>query len=335
MATITDVARSAGVSVATVSRVLNGTGQVSDLLKRRVMKAVKDLDYQPNLIGRMLRCSKSRTILVVISILLRDMITGIRDAAAEAGYEIIMQYCPEMDADLSQFTMLHRGQADGAILVEVQVPKDVLASLSASYPIVQCGGANQLSSANTVSVNYEDIACQMTRHLLDLGCRRIATVGIVGRGGETAYFSRERLNGVHRALEEAGLEIDPALHFDGLFGYNTGLAAADYFLSLDKLPDAIFCFQDTMAFGLIQRLVQSGVRVPEDLAVAGFDNTDLAKVMTPALTSVDQPIYEIGQEAVRTWLMVEQDQGSKIGRHVQFDARLVLRDSTEKFRKLI
>ena len=139
MATIGDVAARAGVSVATVSRVLNGNAQVSEERKRKVLKAVKDLRYEPNLIGRMLRCSESRTILVVFAIMLPDLIRGIKAAAAEAGYQVILQFCPGQPADASQFVMLQSGLADGAILMEIQIDDSLLASLYEHYPIVQCG----------------------------------------------------------------------------------------------------------------------------------------------------------------------------------------------------
>jgi LacI family transcriptional regulator, repressor for deo operon, udp, cdd, tsx, nupC, and nupG len=328
LATIGDVAAKAGVSVATVSRVLNGKCQVSEERRRKVLKAVKELHYEPNLVGRMLRCSQSKTILVVFAVMLPDLIRGIKDAAATADYQVILQFCPGQPADTSQFVMLQRGMADGAILADIQVDDSLLADLYDHYPIVQYGETSY-QQAHVVSVNNEEIAYRLTRHLIEQGRRRIGTVGIVDSRGEMAYFSRDRLAGARRALREAGLPDDPTLHIDGPFGYSSGSTAAERFLALARRPDAIFCFQDALAVGCIQVLRKAGLRIPDDIAVAGFDNTDVSRVIDPPLTTVDQPFYEIGLETVRTWLLVQSQGNRAISRQVRLDARMLLRESTE------
>lgn len=331
LATIGEVAARAGVSVATVSRVLNNNCKVSEERKRRVLKAVKDMRYEPNMVGRMLRRSETRTILVVFAIMLPDLIRGIKDAAAAAGYEVILQYSPGQNTDSSQFLMLYRGMADGAILPEVQLDDALIADLYNQYTIVQCGETTSYPQAHIVAVNNEEISCQMTRHLIALGHKRIATVGLSDCQGKPAYFSKERLSGARRAMNEAGLAVDPALHIDTRIGYLGGSEAAKYFLSLPERPDAVFCFQDTLAVGCIQTFRRSGLTIPNDIAVAGFDNTEVCQVIEPPLTSVDQPFYEIGQEAVRTWLLVHGQTNRAIGRQVRLAAKLVLRESTEGY----
>ena len=329
LATIGDVASRAGVSVATVSRVLNGNCKVSEERKRCVLKAVKDLRYEPNMVGRMLRRSETKTILVVFSIMLPDLIRGIKAAAAQAGYEVILQFSPGQNTDSTQFVMLYRGMADGAILPEVQIDEKLLTELCSQYPIVQCGETTSFPQAHIVAVNNEDIACQMTRHLIIQGKKRIATVGLADCQGMPAYFSRERLAGARRAMLEAGLPIDPALHVDTRIGFLNGADAGRYFLSLPERPDAVFCFQDSLAVGCIQVFRKAGLTIPDDIAVAGFDNTEICQVIEPALSSVDQPFFEIGQEAVRTWLLIHDQTNRAIGRQVRLAARLVLRESTE------
>lgn len=329
LTTIGEVAAKAKVSVATVSRVLNGSCKVSEERRRRVLQAIKELQYEPNLVGRMLRKSETRTILVVFSIMLPDLIRGIKDAAAAAGYEVILQYSPGPDTDASQFAMLHRGMADGAILPEIQIDNTLLASLYDQFTIVQCGETTKYPQAHVVAVNNEEIACQMTRHLIELGRKRIATVGIGSCQGRPAYFSRERREGVRRALDEIGIPLDQQLHLDVQMGYRGGAEAADYLLSLPERPDAIFCFQDTVAVGCIQSLHRRGVAVPGDIAVAGFDDSEICQFIDPPLTSVEQPFYEIGREAVRTWLLIHHDRPNRsIGRQVRLAARLVIREST-------
>jgi LacI family repressor for deo operon, udp, cdd, tsx, nupC, and nupG len=329
LATISEVAAKANVSVATVSRVLNGSCKVSEERRRRVLQAVEELQYEPNLVGRMLRKSETRTLLVVFSIMLPDLIRGIKDAAAAAGYEVILQYSPGPDTDASQFAMLYRGMADGAILPEIQIDRTLLASLYDHFTIVQCGETTNDPQAHVVAVNNEEIACQMTRYLIEQGRKRIATVGIGDCQGNPAYFSRERREGARRALAEIGIPLDRQLHLDVQTGYRGGAEAADYFLSLPERPDAIFCFQDTVAVGCMQSLRRQGVAVPEDIAVAGFDDLEICRFIDPPLTSVKQPFYEIGREAVRTWMIIHHDQPKRsIGRQVRLAARLVLREST-------
>ncbi len=169
----------------------------------------------------------------------------------------------------------------------------------------------------------------MTRYLIEQGRKRIATVGIGDCQGNPAYFSRERREEARRALAEIGIPLDRQLHLDVQTGYRGGAEAADYFLSLPERPDAIFCFQDTVAVGCMQSLRRQGVAVPEDIAVAGFDDLEICRFIDPPLTSVKQPFYEIGREAVRTWMIIHHDQPKRsIGRQVRLAARLVLREST-------
>lgn len=346
MATIEEVARRAGVSVATVSRVLNNNYAVSQAKRDSVMEAVGALNYQINAAGRMLRRSEARMILVVCTAVLQEVLEGIQEAGRTLGYDILVTctgfpsnrcYVAQTEPNGSDggraetlrpesFKFLENGLVDGVILMNMVVHDQELLAISRQYPIVQCGEYVKTPKSFLVSTHDSKAAYAMTEHLLSLGRRRVAIL-MNEIDGQLSNYVRERLSGYRQALTDAGQQPDPTLEFRGDYHYDSGVAAARRMIESGNLPDAVFCTRDSLAVGCLNVFRAAGIRVPEDIAVAGFDNSELCGMCSPPLTSVAQPFREIGQETLKMLVSLIRGEIST-GRHLLLDHQLVLREST-------
>lgn len=331
MATIEEVARRAGVSVATVSRVLNNNYAVSQAKRDSVMEAVAALNYQINAAGRMLRRAETRMIMVVCSAVLQEVLEGIQEAGRQAGYDILVT-CTGFTSARTEpsrsesFKFLENGLVDGVILMNMVTRDEELLAISQQFPIVQCGEYVKIPNAFLVSTHDEKAAYAMTEHLAQIGRRKIAIV-MNALDGHLSNYVRERLNGYRQALTDAGLPRSAACEHQAGFTYEDGVAAARRILALEDRPDAVFCTRDSLAVACINTFQAAGLRVPEDIAVAGFDNTELCSMCSPPLSSVAQPFREIGQETLKMLVSLIRGEVS-IGRHLLLDHQLVLRAST-------
>jgi LacI family transcriptional regulator len=329
-ATIRDVARRAGVSVATVSRVVNDRPDVAPETREAVMEHVRALSFSTNRSARAL--SKGRTGLIgcTIPFVLGDYYSWILSGVTEALHEQEMRavLCPtrhEHDREAALVERLLRGTTDGAILV---LPSESAAELqelqTLGFPFVIVDTPMPLDERiPAVSATHWAGARAATDHLLSLGHRRIAI--IAGREGWVA--SEERINGYQAALAGAGVLATPALVIRGNFEMAEGYTAANHLLGLDEPPTAIFASNDNMAIGAMRAAAERGIRVPEDLSVVGFDDSELARVVTPALTTVRQPLEEMGRMAVSLLTRLIDGQSVETLR-VELATRLVVRHST-------
>lgn len=328
MATIEDVAKRSGVSVATVSRVINGTGVVSDRLSRRVREAITELDYRPNFSGRNLRLGATRTLLVICSVALDVVLDGVYAAAEELGYRVIVHYIGGNRQRKAYVDEWFYGNVDGAILYSAFHPDEELTKISRTLPVVQLCGYLQLPDASRVSIDEEGAAYDMTLLLLRRGYRRVglATVDI---GGAQETFAIQRERGYRRALADHGMACDQSLVLRCPTGFENGQELGRRFAALAQRPDCIFCVQDILAMGVVRALQDAALRVPEDIAVAGFDDLEIAGLCRPLLTTVRQPFAQMGDAAVR--LLVSRLQGGgTTGRDVILPHALVERDSTKR-----
>ncbi len=329
MATIEDVAVKAGVSVATVSRVLNDSNKVSRDKKDKVMKAVKDLNYQPNALGRNLRRSETRMVLVVCTFVINEVLAGIQDTADDLGYDVILVSTGMKKRGLDAVKFIKNGMVDGVIFLNMIYEHKELIDLISQYPIVQSCEYLNIPNSYLVSVNDEKAAYEMTCHLIAQGRKRIAFLGYsTSKYSPNFVFDREK--GYKRALAEHGLIYDSNLHLEGdlaFHGGHSGVEAAKKILAMENRPDAIFCIQDNMAIGCINTLVKAGVSVPGEIAVAGFDDIEMAQICDPQLTTVSQPLYDIGTETMK--MLIAQIRGEiKTPRHIFLEHKLVIRGST-------
>ncbi|HXM72370.1 MAG TPA: LacI family DNA-binding transcriptional regulator [Candidatus Dormibacteraeota bacterium] len=330
---VKDVAARSGVSFQTTSKVLNGKGSVSGVTRARILRAASDLGYVPNLQARSLVMKSSRAIGLIASDFsdhnLSQFVVGAEREARRQGYAVVITSIePEGSAGEYALPAMMERRVDGILLAAPQMEEDRAAAraLEGTVPVVSlydvAGGG-----VTTVGSDHELTGVLATRHLIDRGHRVIATItGTPGR-----HATESRLRGYRRALDEAGLAFDGALVDQAerqIAGKIAGARAATVRL-LEARPDitAIFAQNDTLALGVLNALRSLGKRVPDDCAVAGCDDIDMAAFMVPPLTTVHVPFYETGTEAMRLLLNMIGD-GVFAPRKVLLPVHLVVRAST-------
>ncbi len=332
--TIEDVARLARVSTATVSRALHEPGKVSADTATRVHRAVADIGYTLNIAAQTLRQRRSNALLVVVpdigNTFYGEVLAGIEAAAHAAGQTILIADSAQDPArETAYLAWLRNGRADGVFLMgRPEVDWSAVAPLPETglRPVVMISEPAGAPGTPLVSIDHQNGAMDITAHLTALGHRRVAHV----TGPDTTGLRSLRLNGWRAALADAGLPADPGLVIPGDFTANSGARAAEALLALTPRPTAVFCANDEMAMGLIGALARKGVRVPQDISVAGFDDIQFAACFVPALTTVRQPRRAMGQAAVALMHRLlgrdGADQTAPIQQILPHD--LVLRDST-------
>jgi len=331
MVTMRDVAERAGVSVTTVSHVMNATRPVSDDVARRVRQAMDDLEYQPNLLARSLRKGQSLAIGMVVpdsvNPFFAEVAHGIEDTGFAEGYTVVLcNSGGDLERELVYVSKLVERQVDGIVIVAAGLSSERICDLQdRSVPVVvvdrRLNGV--AAGVDSVLVDNERGGWLATQHLLELGHRRIGCI----TGPFDLTPSAERVTGYRRALEEAGIAYDSTLVVRGDFQHASGFTAASQLLSLPGPPTAIFACNDLMAMGAIGAATASGRRVPDDLSIAGFDDVRLAAFTNPALTTIAQPKFEMGKLAAS--LLVARIKGADIEpRHYTLDVHLVVRAST-------
>ncbi|MBI3752319.1 MAG: LacI family DNA-binding transcriptional regulator [Chloroflexi bacterium] len=332
-ATLDAVAHEAGVSRATVSRVVNGSPKVSPEVRRQVERAVDRLGYVPNLAARSLVTRRSDSVGVVITEptgrLFNDpffprLLRGISAELAARKLQLVL-LMPETEPDEERLERyLLSGHVDGVILVSLHgddpLPGDLLAR---GIPVVIGGRPATGIAASYVDVDNRDGARAAVRHLVSLGRRRIATLA----GPLDMAVGSDRLEGYRDALAESGLPHDRRLEAHGEFTYESGASAMRRVIHAAPDVDAVFAASDLMAAGAMSVLRAAGRRVPEDVAVVGFDDSPLAVTTDPPLTSVRQPVEEMGGDLVRL-LADAIDREIRTVRHVLLSTELVPRASS-------
>ncbi|WP_337879686.1 LacI family DNA-binding transcriptional regulator [Rheinheimera sp.] len=300
MATIHEVAALAEVSVATVSRALQQPERVSDKTRARVLAAVKQTGYKPNLMAVKFRSGKSRNLVVLVptvaNLFFARVITGMQQSAHDKGYSLLLCNTMANEAmEQSYARMVHTSQADGLIQLRAFNPFTGL-EMAADQPLPMVNACEVLDRIRcpTVLLDNKAAAYAMTEYLLGLGHRRIAMI----KGPPRSPLTRDRVAGYKEALAEAGVDFDESLLSPGNFSLASGQKAAADLMALPRPPTAIFCENDEMAIGALQQLKQLGLRVPQDVSVAGFDDIAFAAYSDPPLTTIAQPAEEFGSTAV-------------------------------------
>ena len=302
MVTIKDVARQANVSVATVSRVFSGANVVREETSKRIRDVAARLRYAPHSGARSLITSKTHTLGVLLPDLygefFSEVIRGIDLAARQSGYHILVSRSYEGRSEIEEAMRAMRGRVDGVLLMSPDVDADSLRNVPSNVPVVLLCSATRGSKTDSVTIQNYRGARQMVSHLISLGHRRIAII----KGAPGNYDAAERLRGYRSALRDAGINPVRALERNGDFTEAGGYAATRELLAMNPRPTAIFAANDSMAIGALSALRESGVRVPEEMAVAGFDDIPLARYMDPPLSSVKVPISNLGARAVEILL---------------------------------
>jgi DNA-binding LacI/PurR family transcriptional regulator len=302
VSTIADVARAAGVSVATVSRVINDTAAVKDETAARVRDAIDELSYIPNISARNLRRRESRTVLVLAPNFSNPynalVLAGICDRARDLGYITIIHNTYDALAinEKSLKKMITSNRVDGTITLACNREDKWLEKFRDDYPLVLCSEYVSDTRLPHLSVDNNAAAYEAVSYLTALGHRRIAFLGT-----ENQYLSTEqRFAGYRQALKDADVMYKAAYVEKGSadYSYTSGKAAAEKLLRLPERPTAIFCVSDVFALGVMTAATELGLTVPRDLSIIGFDDADCASMFLPGLTTVRVPCYDLGRESM-------------------------------------
>ena len=311
--TIHDVARHAGVSPMTVSRVINSESNVREETRAKVAASVKALRYSPNLAARSLASADTVHIGILYAnstaAYLSELLLGSLEQSSLSGCQLVLERCEDLESERKAVQRLIAGGVDGVILpAPLGDSEDALKTVvSAGIAAVLVTSERPVPGFSAVSINDFEAAREMTRHLLGLGHRRIAFIN--GHPGHSA--SSQRFRGYMEGLTEAGLTVGADQVAQGFFTYRSGLEAAERLLDNGFNPTAIFACNDDMAAATLAVAHRKGLEVPGDLAVAGFDDTPLASMVWPELTTVRRPVAQMAREAVR--LLIEQVRSKRAG----------------------
>ena len=326
--TINDVARRANVSVATVSRALNGQSNVTEGVRKRVLAAAEELRYTPHHAARSLSSRRTRTIGVVLPDLhgefFSELVRGIDQAARRHGLHLLVSSYHGNPAEQATALRTMRGRVDGLLVMSPFLgdTAPLRDNLTAAIPAVLVNTRIDAGPCGTLGIDNYRGARAMVRHLVDTGRRRIAFIA----GPEDNYDAHERERGYRDELAASLPGTTPRV-LRGDFGEASGHAAAQEMLRAAELPDAVFAANDMMALGCLFALGQAGVRVPGDVALAGFDDIPLARYVHPALTTLRVDIAALGERAMEL-LQRRIAGGAPAGPQPLIAPEPILRDST-------
>ncbi|MFM1046103.1 DNA-binding transcriptional regulator CytR [Yersinia enterocolitica] len=329
MATMKDVAEMAGVSTATVSRALMNPEKVSTVTRQKVEQAVLAVGYSPHALSRNIKRNESRTILVIVPDIsdpfFADIIQGIEHAAAQQGYLILIGDCAQQTQQERTFVnLIITKQIDGMLLLGSNLPFDASKEEQRNLPPMVM--ANEFApelELPTVHIDNLTAAYEAVNYLHELGHKRIACVA----GPEHFPLCQYRLQGYIQALRRNGIAVDSDYIIRGDFSYEAEAETFATLMGLPHPPTAIFCHNDVMAIGAMWQAKRMGLRVPQDISVVGFDDLKLSQYCDPPLTTVAQPRYQIGQQAML--LLLEQLQGHSVQSGSRLlDTELIVREST-------
>ncbi len=328
MSNIREVARLAGVSVATVSRTLKSPERVLPQTRDKVNAAVEQAGYRPNLMAVQFRSRRTGNLVILVPTIANTffarVISGAQQAAQAAGYRLLLcdtQGQVQIEQEFSALVYAH--QADGVIQLRASDPFESMPAGAESLPLVNACEVVKNAPYPTISLDNRAAAQAMTEHLIGLGHRRI---GII-KGPRSSPLTLDRVAGYQDALSQAGIAVDPSLICHGDFTLKAGDDGAGAMLALADRPSALFCENDEMAIGALRRIKQMGLRVPEDISLVGFDDIPFAAYCDPPLTTIAQPAEAFGQKAVEMLIALIEKKPIAV-RHVVLSFELTVRGST-------
>ncbi|MEG9297172.1 catabolite control protein A [Mangrovibacillus sp. Mu-81] len=300
--TIYDVAREASVSMATVSRVVNGNPNVKPATRKKVLEVIERLGYRPNAVARGLASKKTTTVGVIIpdisNIFYAELARGIEDIATMYKYNIILSNSDQnTEKELHLLNTMLGKQVDGILFMGGHISAEHVQEFERSpVPIVLAGAVEETNTVPSVNIDYKAATYDAVKELLDKGHK---SIGFVSGPFHDTINMKFKLEGYREALGSAGVEFNDDLVIEGEYTYDSGLEAWQKFSDLDELPTAIFVGNDETALGVVHGAQDNGVSIPDEVEIISFDNTRLALMVRPQLTSVVQPLYDIGAVAMR------------------------------------
>jgi len=324
---IKDIAKAAGVHHSTVSRALRDGPMVKDETADRIREIAKAAGFTISAVARSLATQKTHLIGVVVTDITdpfhHEIISGLDKVAEEKGYSVILADSQgDPDRERRVVRSFRERRVDAIVVMSSRVGGRYTPELAElKIPIVLINNQLREGFVHSVNINNVEGAIAAVRHLIALGHRRIAYIG----NENPVYSDAERLMGYRRALEEANIEVNQDFIVHSEFGPEGGIVAVRKLLAMEPTPTAVFCYNDMLALGVLKG-AQEVVRVPEDLSVVGFDDLFLARYLEPALTTVQQPMWEMGKLVMELTLKLLA--GQKVQRTMSVDGKLIVRAST-------
>ncbi len=327
---IKDVAREAGVSIATVSRVLNDIDVVNEDTKKKVLDAISKLGYRPNIVARSLKTQKTSTIGILIpdiaSQFYPDIVRGAEDVANIYNYNIILCNSDfDIEKEKEYLKVLKEKMVDGVIYISSSLNEEILDLINElDLKTVLVETKDKEGKFPSVSIDNVSASYEGTKYLIESGIKKLAFIGV----NETTMNAwGERYIGYKSALSEAGLSFDKDLTYFKNLTVKAGYEAIQRFTEAGKEFDGIVCASDEIAMGAIDALREKGIRVPEDVSVIGFNNNVLGGIFYPKLTTISQPSYDMGSVAVRMLIKILNKRELENGHYV-LNYELIKREST-------
>jgi len=330
-ASIKDVARESGVSIATVSRVLNDVNVVNEETKKKVLIAIKLLDYRPNIIARSLKTHRTRTIGIVVpdisSQFYPEIVRGAEDVSNIYNYNVILCNTDlDSEKEIEYLKVLREKMVDGVIYMSNSLEDEVISMLNnLKLPTVLVETNSKNDEYPSVTIDNEKAAYDATTYLIKNGNKKIAYIGV---SPDLVNASGIRFLGYKKALSDNKIEYDENLVQFGGLKATDGSDGMEVIINRAKI-DAAFCCSDEIAIGAINTLREKGIQVPKDVDVIGFDNTYLASIYYPKLTTVEQPTYDMGSVGMRMLIKLINKQEVE-QKHYVLEHKIIERDSCKK-----
>ncbi|SHE40881.1 LacI family DNA-binding transcriptional regulator [Clostridium fallax] len=326
---IKDVAKEAGVSIATVSRVLNDIDVVNEETKKKVLDAIKKLGYRPNIVARSLKTQRTKTIGIIVpdisSQFYPEIVRGAEDVANIYDYNVMLCNSDfDMDKEKEYLRVLKEKMVDGVLYMSSALEEDTVELIDElDIKTVLVETKDKEGKIPSVIIDNVKATYDATKHLLNKGCKKIAFIG-KKRSANNACASR--YEGYENALKESGLSVDENLIYFDRLTVSTGYEGVSSIVEKDNKIDGIVCASDEIAMGAINSLRDKGIRVPEDVKVIGFNNIYSASVFYPKLTTVAQPMYDMGSVAMRMLIKLINQKTLEQGHYV-LEHEIIERDS--------
>ncbi|MPQ44830.1 LacI family DNA-binding transcriptional regulator [Clostridium tarantellae] len=328
-ASIKDVAKEAGVSIATVSRVLNDIDVVNEETKKKVLEAIKKLGYRPNIVARSLKTQRTRTVGILVPDISTqfypEIVRGAEDVANIYNYNVMLCNSDfDLEKEKEYLRVLKEKMVDGVLYMSSSLNDNILElinELDLKTVLVETKDKNgELPSVtiDNISATYDS-----TNYLLDKELNKLAFIG-VKKDGNTAWA--QRFEGYKKALDERAIEVDEELMYFGNLKIRTGYEGIIEILERGQMPEGVICASDEIAIGVINALRDKGVKVPEEVSVVGFNDIYSAQVVYPRLTTVAQPMYDMGSIAMRMLIKLINQKTLEEG-HFVLPYKLVERES--------
>jgi len=333
--TLHDIAKKSGVSVSTVSRVLNKKSvkyRINSKTEKLILKTAKELNYRPNQLARGLRLKKTHTIGLIVPDISNPFFAyvtkGIQNVAHQLGYSLVVCDTNEnVDMEIEHITLLHSKGIDGLLVMPVGQKYAHLEPLvKENFPLVLLDRCFDGLNTNSVVIDNYRAAFDATEHLINHGHKRIAII----QGLPNTYTSNGRLQGYRAALSKYGVASDDELAVGGDFRKENGYIETKLLLRMPNPPTAIFATSDLITLGALQAIFEEGLHIPEDISLVAFDDTDYAQYLRCPLTAVAQPKDIIGEIAVKLLVENIKGQGKRESKRIVLTPKLIMRDSVRR-----